>query len=287
MCTENFASLIGEHGPNDLVKKYRVGPEALNVMHSDSDKSSTSIGEEVKSVLSSLHQPNAWPDHKNWGAELSTFFKESIRKYYESMCKIADRILHAICEGIIAEKSDLARSVRNLGDFDSNAQRNHTSILTLLGYQLGSRHKKGSKGYLRPLVAAHTDVGVITVLLFDNGKCASLQRASSVENVEETNSEWIDVSLPSDSLERDPVFVVNVGDCLSDLSGGHLRSTLHRVVPKKCHNRMKDVVRTCLALFVGLEPSATLTLPRGKQNVTYEEWRKMRIARAAAVLNMQ
>ncbi|KAL7466477.1 hypothetical protein ACHAXS_006775 [Conticribra weissflogii] len=285
MCTENFASLIGEQGPNDLVKKFRVGPESSDVARSDSDIGCSSIGAEAKSLFSSLHQPNAWPNDEIWGVELSTFFRASICEYYESMCNIADRILHAICDGIIAENSDLARSIRVIGNFDGNLPKNHTSILTLLGYQLGSRHKKGSKGYLRPLVAAHTDVGVITVLLFDSGKCASLQRKSSVLNDERTNSEWVDVNLPTDSLDRDPVFVVNVGDCLSELSGGYLRSTLHRVVPKNCHNIVRDVARTCLALFVGLEPSATLTLPLTGEDITYEEWRKMRIARATAVLN--
>ena len=49
MCTENFASLIGEQAPNDLVKKFRIGPE------STTDR-----------TLSSLHQSNAWPSD-DWG----------------------------------------------------------------------------------------------------------------------------------------------------------------------------------------------------------------------------
>jgi len=82
-----------------------------------------------------------------------------------------------------------------------------------------------------------------------------------------------------DDDNDDPVFVVNVGDCLSELSGGSLRSTLHRVVPRPCYNVSKEegeeesAVRTCLALFVGLEPWASLALPSGEV-VTYEQWRK-------------
>ena len=44
-------------------------------------------------------------------------------------------------------------------------------------------------------------------------------------------NEWADVDLPSFKRDKDPVFVVNVGDCLTELSGGTLRSTLHGVIP--------------------------------------------------------
>jgi hypothetical protein len=30
MCTENFASLLGQPGPNDLVRKFRIGPLGNN-----------------------------------------------------------------------------------------------------------------------------------------------------------------------------------------------------------------------------------------------------------------
>jgi isopenicillin N synthase-like dioxygenase len=163
-----------------------------------------------------------------------------------------------------------------------------------LGYQSGSRHKKGSKGYLNPLVAAHTDVGMITVLLFDNGACAALQRSVAASGVEcqsqrPEHEEWMDVNLPSTKyLEEgnDPIFVVNVGDCLSELTGGYLRSTLHRVIPrpfKSPQGNNGDLSRTSLALFVGLEPLAQLVLPSG-ESVTYEDWRRQRIARALDVM---
>ncbi len=99
------------------------------------------------------------------------------------------------------------------------SKKNHTSILTLLGYQPGSRHKRGSRGYMRPLVSAHTDVGVVTVLYFDHGKCASLQRAADAANADPEKDEWKDVDLPDiDGKDDDPIFVVNVGNCLSELS---------------------------------------------------------------------
>ena len=138
---------------------------------------------------------------------------------------------------------------------------------------------------MRPLISAHTDVGMITLLHFDSGKCAALERAANASTTDPANIEWIDVDLPS-YYDNDPVFVVNVGDCLSDLSGGSLRSTLHRVMPRPCPPNdasLDEVARTCLALFVGLEPSASLTLPSGEV-LSYEEWRRRRIARATAVM---
>lgn len=299
MCTENFASLIGEQGPNDLVKKFRIGPPP----------STTTTGDAKLNLhpISSLHQPNEWPTAEAWDEDKAQFFKSSIEEYFEAICKVADCTLRAICDGITAENAnaDIAESMKVLSESSNtdndtdhdNKSKNHTSILTLLGYQTGSRHKRGHKAFMRPLISAHTDVGVITVLHFDGGKCASLERAAKKsandDNIASENVEWIDVTLPifGGGDDDDPVFVVNVGDCLSELSGGTLRSTLHRVMPrpsieyKKDDDDEEDAERTCLALFVGLEPCASLKLPPSSGKVlSYEEWRKQRIARAAAVM---
>jgi isopenicillin N synthase-like dioxygenase len=234
-----------------------------------------------------------------WSHENASLFQSSIEDYFERTCHAADCILKAICDGIVADDATMSKSVRVLSESTDASNRtgfermpkNHTSILTLLGYQPGSRHKKGSKGYLRPLVSAHTDVGVITVLLFDDGHCAALQRAAHASNMDPDNTDWLDVRVPC-RLDNaaDPVFVVNVGDCLSELSGGSLRSTLHRVVPRPRSQTSTDddFVRTCLALFVGLTPSAALVLPAaGGEVVSYETWRRRRVARAIAVLKQK
>lgn len=222
MCTENFASLVGKQGPNDLVKKYRVGPEPNSKDLDDNTESN------LRS-LSSLHQANSWPTEETWGHENSSAFKSSIKEYFERTCNAADCILEAICDGIIARNMDVSESIQAISQStrsqketgNETNEKSHTSILTLLGYQPGSRHKKGSKGYLRPLISAHTDVGVITMLHFDDGKCASLQRAADATNTDPENNDWVDVDLPP-ILDEDPIFVVNVGDCLSELSGGSL-----------------------------------------------------------------
>ena len=244
MCTENFASLVGEQGPNDLVRKFRVGPEGT-------------LGD------SALWQPNIWPCSDEW--EQADLFRETIQRYYAGMTQAAQTVVTAICEAVLAKEPLLESALRPLMEIDALS---HTSILTLLGYRTGTRHKGKNKG---PLVAPHTDVGVVTILLYDGGDCATLQRSDGCDG-------WVDVELPK-SVPDDPVFVVNVADCLSDLSGGKLPSTLHRVA-----TQAGTVPRNCCALFVGLDPTQMLEV--GGKTMTYEEWRKQRIARAQQVLKV-
>jgi isopenicillin N synthase-like dioxygenase len=149
-----------------------------------------------------------------------------------------------------------------------SSTESHSSILTVLNYSKGARHQGNG---CKPLIAAHTDVGVITVLLFDAGDCAVLQRQDNTN--EESVQNWKDVKLPA-MLPRDPIFVVNVGDCFSDLCEGMVSSTVHRVIP--CIHRTTP--RTTLALFVGLGPDDELAVMGEK--LSYTEWRRRRIARA-------
>lgn len=250
---ENFASLIGQKGPNDLVKKFRVGPEWNNKGDDGG-----------RSHFAALVQPNAWPLDEVWGEENSKTFQRVIEEYYEKLCDIAHAIVACISDGIRNSSTEnlvpqLEESLTGRSNEDS-----HTSILTLLGYRKGARHQ----GCKIPLVAAHTDVGVITVLLFDDGDCAALQRAEG--------DTWVDVRLPK-SVPSDPIFVVNIGDCLSDLCGGRLPSTMHRVMPR---NGKGGKPRNTLALFVGFQSDQKLCI--NNNVMTYEEWRKNKIAKAQA-----
>lgn len=238
MNTENFGSLLGNSiDPNDLVRKFRVGPYASK-------------------ANSALLQPNVWPDEWDMGSD----FREIIQSFYQEICQTADIVVQAICEGLITKNPELQASLEPLLQRDGKTT---TSILTLLGYRVGSRHRGKNKG---PLVAAHTDVGVVTVLVFDGGDCATLQRKDG--------DGWADVTLPP--LGSDPVLVVNIADCLSDLSG--LPSTVHRVVA----GRIGTQPRNCLALFVGLNPDTALRI-HGR-DMSYEEWRQERILRASRAL---
>ena len=252
MNAENFASLLGQQGPNDLVRKFRVGPSSGS---STVDNASTS---------SALLQENIWPSMEQW--EKACAFQSTVESYYEAACIAAKEVVRAICDGLIQAHPELQTSLQPL----VGANEHSTSILTLLGYRSGTRHKGKNKG---PLVASHTDVGVITMLLFDGGTrtCAQLQRSDG-------KGGWVDVALPS-VVPVDPIFVINVADCLSDLCRQYLPSTLHRVVARP----ESTIPRNCCALFVGLDSAAPLTLESG-EIISYEEWRKRRIAKAQTVL---
>lgn len=275
MCTENFASLIGEDGPNDLVRKFRMGP-------TDPGSRTESPETVAAGSISPLHSPNVWPSSETWDESSATAFRSATEAYYNEICKASHSIVQAICHGIMIEQQqenpDKQPASSSLQAMAKKESLDHTTILTLLGYRKGTRHKKTQKKrYIHPLVAAHTDVGVITVLLFDGGNSAVLQRKNSAsEKGVDNQDEWTDVNLPS-NVPEDPIFVVNIADCLSELSNNFLPSTLHRVMPGSGVSP-----RSCLALFVGLQPQEMLHFHEG--TMTYEEWRKRRIAKAKAVL---
>lgn len=275
--SENFASLIGQKGSNDLVRKFRIGPHQ-DVNHDFHLHPSSTLPSSF-----ALLQANAWPSSESWGEENAIQFKDSIEKYYDKICDVADSIVCAICDGIVRRNEDIKLPLSLIGTQkqrvkgedmnDKDHVIDNTSILTLLGYKKGARHQGK---HTNPLIAAHTDVGVITILLFDGGDSSILQRAQSA-NPDNSNS-WVDVKLPA-IVPQDPIFVVNIGDCLSDMSGGMLPSTLHRVMPCKGGTRP----RNCLALFMGLKPDEIIS-QSDEESISYEEWRRRRIARAQAEL---
>jgi isopenicillin N synthase-like dioxygenase len=256
MNTENFASLIGDQAPNDLVRKFRVG--------STRDASDT--------AFNVLLQPNIWPSATHW--RMAPFFQESVEAYFEALCTASKGILHAICDSLLLTHPELSNSIAPLAGYVNGDNETESivpeasTMLTLLGYQIGTRHRGKNKG---PLVAAHTDVGIITILLFD-GKdtCATLQRSDG-------HGGWVDVVLPQ-KVPHDPIFVINIADCLSDLSHSRMPSTVHRVVT----NPSSSAPRNCCALFVGLDPNAKIQV--GSNILTYAEWRRLRIERATNIL---
>lgn len=295
--TENFASLLGEDGPNDLVRKYRMGPPSSGQQPESNPQHGGS----------SLLQANVWPTPSvsaEWDDAVCDNFRATLEDYYDKVCSAANEILQAICDGLLLEYPDLAISLEPLSSSSSTMSSLHdakdtsqavdpftetslvhnTSILTLLGYRTGSRHKKlnqKKKKAVHPLVAAHTDVGVITVLLYDGGDCAVLQRQSTPQDASNKDDgdgsmRFQDVVLPS-QVDDDPVFVVNIADCLSTLTRERLPSTVHRVMPRSGVHP-----RNCLALFVGLKAEEKLNIDG--HEMSYEAWRKNRISQSQSVL---
>jgi isopenicillin N synthase-like dioxygenase len=332
--TENFGALLGtKNAQNDHVRKFRIGP-----VHDDGSQQHHRSTLHQPNIwprpLRGADDDNNNDDQNNeWDADTCRSFQSTCETYYQVVCVAADAVLRAICDGLLASYPELQTSlgflvsksceVSDNRSYDTNhgdsskspsfkmttknaAHAHHTGILTLLGYQVGPRHRKlmntknnikstrksAIEGY--PLVAAHTDVGVITMLLFHGGadSCAILQRENRNVNSNGSNTptSFQNVHLPS-SIPQDPVFVINVADCLSALTGGKLPSTVHRVMPQIAEKCIIPSPRNCVALFVGLNPMQKLQFPdtcndktQHSSPTTYEIWRKKRILQCQEVM---
>jgi isopenicillin N synthase-like dioxygenase len=244
MNVENFAALLVEQGSNDLVRKFCLGP--LRSQWVDNTSSSNA-----------LLQENIWPPINLWDKAMA--FQAMVESNNEAACTAAQGVVRAICNGLLQSQHDLQASLQPL----LVGSEQSTSTLNLLGYRSGTRHKSKNKG---PLVAAHTDVGVVTMLLFDGGSrtCAQLQRSDG-------QGGWVDVELPSE-VPSDPIFVLNVTGYISDSSQKRLPSTLHRVVAR----HELTIPRNCCALFVSLDSATQLSMDNN-ETISCEEWRRRRI----------
>eukprot|EP00501_MAST-03F_sp_TOSAG23-6_P000626 GSMAST32.ASY1.ANO1.647.1 assembled CDS len=251
--TENFASLVGNIAENDVVEKYRFGPS------SSASKENT---KNTKNTKSELLQANMWPPTTCPGVSgfterQSKDFKTSVDSYYKAMTSLSSKLLCAIAIGY----KDALSSKDNL--------KNCTSILTMNGYLKCSKNPESNT-----LIAAHTDVGVITILCYDDGNTGKLQIKDT------SNNTWVDACCPATAGEAK--FIINVGDCLSDFTLGRLQSTLHRVVA----NIGAIKPRHSLAFFVGLDGKARTRNIDGKP-LTYSKWRKKCIKKSMRVLKMK
>ena len=146
-----------------------------------------------------LSGPNQWPEIEN--------FKEVLEKYTSQMTKLGRNLMR------LALLSSGVRDLSVMKSFDTP-----TIWLRLLHYppipKTSPSDLYGS--------APHTDFGCLTILAQD--EIGGLQ-------VQTKEGEWINVPKVEES------FVVNVGDMLSRLTNGLLRSTPHRVINKSGRER--------------------------------------------------
>ena len=146
-----------------------------------------------------LSGPNQWPEIKN--------FKEVLEKYTNHITKLGRNLMR------LALLSTGVSDLSVMQSFDTP-----TIWLRLLHYppipKISPSDLYGS--------APHTDFGCLTILAQD--EIGGLQ-------VQTREGEWVDVPMVEES------FVVNVGDMLSRLTNGLLRSTPHRVINKSGRER--------------------------------------------------
>lgn len=155
--TENFASLVGEIKPNDLVEKLRVGPE---FDHSDTYYSTK---------LSRSHfSENIWN-------ESFPTLRSVVTRYYHSMEILALQILEIIGYGL-----------GYTAQYFEKKMDKHTSILTINHYPKNSSSLQSD----RVRVAEHTDVSMITIV----NQCPPTSCQSDYGlQILSSELEWVDV----------------------------------------------------------------------------------------------
>jgi hypothetical protein len=161
---------------------------------------------------------------------------------FELAChKISNTLLSALSSALISTKSVTFESFHRLHEPS-------TTTLAMLKYPPISTLDEDQTGHM-----AHTDVGSLT-LLFTTSPGLQVFRDST--------SSWIPV------IPRPGSLIVNVGDTLSFLSSGKLKSCLHRV-----RSPLSQCARFSLAFFLRPELTAHF-LDQNNREWTGEEWHR-------------
>ena len=137
--------------------------------------------------------PNRWP--------VIPKFKNTLEAYYRAMTKLSGHMMQGFALAL-----DLPENF-----FDDKANR-PCSIVRLVKYP--AQYETPRPGQLR--AGAHSDYGSFTFVRGDNVP-GGLQ-------VSDGKNGWQDIQAPPDG------FVCNIGDTMQHWTGGHFRSTVHRVI---------------------------------------------------------
>lgn len=179
--SESFAYTVGDIRPADLVEAFVMG-------------SDDRPGEHASKLHT--HAPNVWPD-------TLPEFRSIVTSYY--------RAARALSESI----ADIAALALDL-EADFFSTRLSEAVVTMRMNWYSRLENEPELDEAQMALGAHTDYGILTILLADVGP--GLQILND-------QSEWIDVS------PREDAFVINVGDALAVWTNDYWKSTIHRVVP--------------------------------------------------------
>jgi isopenicillin N synthase-like dioxygenase len=179
--SESFAYTVGDIRPADLVEAFVMGSDELT-----SDRGSDLHG----------HRPNIWP------TELSGFH-DDVQAYYNAAKELSKTL------------TDIAAVALELPDDFFTHKVDHAVVTMRMNWY--QRHANDPElDEAQMALGAHTDYGILTVLLADPGP--GLQILSD-------DSKWLDVE------PIDGAFIVNIGDALAVWTNNFWKSTVHRVVP--------------------------------------------------------
>ncbi len=186
---ESLAYSLGVAALPDMFEAFNIGAELSSVAGWEDDPY-------FSSERHRFFAPNVWPHQL---PEMQATWLE-----YWNVCTDLALRLCDICSVALAMPEQFIRS-RSFRSPD---------VMRANNYQTRSEHRAPEPGQMR--MGAHTDYGVLTILLAD--PVPGLQ-------ILELGGEWRDV-LPTPGS-----FLVNIGDLLAEWTNDRWRSTLHRVVP--------------------------------------------------------
>jgi isopenicillin N synthase-like dioxygenase len=349
--TENFASLYGVRGPNDCVEKFRIGPLDLDVKdrpraqkpfyfpntwpeecsESAEDGESQSpptaedgeaengrnvhsdcCGESSSSSIDNSEGRNSRAKSPSIHFD-AVEFQNALENMYTAMRELSELIAIA-----------LAISLDLPPDYFRAQMKHPTSILS--GNRYLPHHSSSLMWDHETNIAAHTDVSLFTIVCqqpypvsLDTNKRLEFEEYSGGLQVKlgvggEQEEVWVNVD------PKPHAVVINIGDCLSDWSGGRLKSTVHRVIPLKRRlvpnkgdslqaGEYEEIERFSFAFFCTPDPDTNvhpgsllvhhhdkkatqLEGSDGKDNgvadlghlLLYSKWRKDRVSRAMSML---
>ncbi len=204
--TEALAYSLGETGlAPDLFEAFNAGRDDVDPAY---------VAE-----YASFFAPNVWPSEE---------MRSVWANYQAAVGQLNDQLMTAFA---VALEIDPAHFI----------DRTRRAIVTLraINYERRAGAPDPSPDQMR--MGAHTDYGVLTVLLADD--VAGLQVR--------THGAWHDVAIPDGSL------IVNIGDMLATWTNDRWRSTLHRVVPPPVGSS-GSVRRRSVAQFVEADPDVII-----------------------------
>ena len=200
---EALAYSRGERTPPDLM-------EAFNVGRRDQD-------DPYYERHAAFYAPNVWPARPPG-------LREAWESYDSAAAAVADTVLRAMALALdLPESWFTDRSTRAI------------ETTRAINYQREAGAAKPEPGQMR--MGAHTDYGILTVLLADDVPGLQVFRDGG----------WHDVPTPQGTL------TLNIGDMLALWTNDRWTSTLHRVVPPPAAAR-GPVRRRSVARFLDCEP---------------------------------
>jgi len=205
---EGLAYSRGEETPPDLFEAFNVGRERAVGAYYDRWRA--------------FFAPNVWPDVP---PDLASVW----RRYEDAIAGVADTLLRTMAIALGLTEQWFVDQCRH-------------AILTTraINYRRAPGESDPAPEQMR--MGAHTDYGILTILLADDVPGLQVFRAGA----------WHDVSTPRGT------FVCNIGDMLERWTNDRWTSTLHRVVPPPARTD-GPVRRRSIARFLDCAPDLVVS----------------------------